>query len=88
VLCVAITPWAAEWTWPSLLYPRFEAYIRPVGNLGVFAIFPCVGYVLARACLGLMVLPARDGREDAVLHARLAATGVAMARPSRLHPGP
>ena len=88
LLCVAITPWAAEWIWPSLLYPRFEAYIRPVGNLGVFAIFPWVGYVLAGACLGLMVLPARDGRGDAVFHARLAATGAAVAAAAFLVPLP
>jgi len=52
VIVVLLTPWARLWAWPSLLYPRFEAYIRPVGNYGVFSLFPSVAYILAGGAVG------------------------------------
>src|SRR5690606_22777545 len=52
VVVAIVTPWAQVWTWPSLLYPRFEAYIRPVGHYGVFSLFPAVAYVFAGAAIG------------------------------------
>ncbi|MCC7008068.1 MAG: DUF1624 domain-containing protein [Acidobacteria bacterium] len=47
-----MAPWAETWWWPSLLHPRLEAYVRPVGNYGVFSLFPPLAYVLAGAAIG------------------------------------
>jgi uncharacterized membrane protein len=70
VVCVAVlTPLSREWWWPTLLHPRLEAYIRPVGNFGVFSMFPTIGYVLAGAFAGVLVSLHRDapGRTHRVL---------------------
>ncbi|HVT48904.1 MAG TPA: heparan-alpha-glucosaminide N-acetyltransferase domain-containing protein [Vicinamibacterales bacterium] len=75
-IVVVITPWAQVWTWPSLLYPRFEAYIRPVGNYGVFSLFPAVAYVFAGAAVGQWI--GANGPDTARFHARLAAAGLAV----------
>ncbi len=55
VLVLALTPLSREWWWPTLLPVRFEAYIRPVGNFGVFSLFPAVAYVFAGAFVGWLV---------------------------------
>jgi uncharacterized membrane protein len=47
-----ITPLAPTWWWPTLLYPRLEAYIRPVGNQGQFSLFPAIAFVVAGAFAG------------------------------------
>jgi uncharacterized membrane protein len=52
IVAVVLTPWARLWWWPTLLHPRLEAYIRPVGNQGVFSLFPAVGYLFAGAFAG------------------------------------
>lgn len=52
VVAVVLTPWARLWWWPTLLHPRLEAYIRPVGNQGVFSLFPAVAYLFAGAFAG------------------------------------
>jgi hypothetical protein len=58
---VALTPLSRMWWWPTLLHPRLEAYIRPVGNFGVFSLFPWVAYVPLGAYMGAVLLDAADG---------------------------
>jgi uncharacterized membrane protein len=76
VVVAIVTPWAQVWTWPSLLYPRFEAYIRPVGHYGVFSLFPAVAYVFAGAAIGQWI--GTNGPDTARFHVRLAAIGTAV----------
>jgi uncharacterized membrane protein len=77
VVCVALlTPLSREWWWPTLLHPRLEAYIRPVGNFGVFSIFPTIGYVLAGAFAGVLVSRHRD--EQGRIHRVLGVMGAGL----------
>jgi uncharacterized membrane protein len=66
VVAVILAPWAPTWRWPTLLPPRLEAYIRPVGNQGVFSLFPTIGYVFAGGFVGVLlasgVLRGAEGR--------------------------
>jgi len=70
---VVVSPLAPTWWWPTLLHPRLEAYIRPVGNYGVFSLFPAVAYVLFGGYAGdrLSQAGAAMGR----FHGRLAVAG-------------
>lgn len=78
VVVLVLTPWSRAWWWPTLLHPRFEAYIRPVGNYGVFTLFPAIAYVLLGGLVGAW-LAASDPR-DVRIHRRLAiGGGVALA---------
>jgi uncharacterized membrane protein len=62
LVVLVLTPLAPTWWWPTMLHPRLEAYVRPVGNQGVFNLFPAVGYVFAGAFIGsLMALANGDG---------------------------
>jgi len=74
-IVVVLSPLARTWWWPTLLPPRFEAYIRPVGNLGVFSIFPWMAFVLVGVLVGMAVAsPVPRART----HARLAAVGAVL----------
>jgi uncharacterized membrane protein len=82
VIVLILTPLSRTWWWPTLLHPRLEAYIRPVGAYGVFSLFPTVAYLLAGAFVGGL-LAEKDPR-DAAFHRRmgwisagLVATGLA-----------
>lgn len=86
IACVAVTPFAPGWDWPTALYPRFEAYIRPVSNLGVFQLFPWAGYVFAGAWLGTVLAATRDEASDRAFHIRLAAAGGLMTATAWLAP--
>ena len=55
VLIVILSPLTVHWWWPTLLHPRLEAYIRPVGNQGVFTLFPAIALVFAGAIVGGVV---------------------------------
>ena len=70
---IVLTPWSRLWWWPTLLHPRLEAYIRPVGNQGQFTLFPTIAYVMAGTFLGAIVA-ASDPR-DRQVHARMALAG-------------
>ena len=77
-----LTPLSREWWWPTLLHPRFEAYIRPVGNFGVFSLFPTIGYVLVGGFAGVLLsrhreAPGRIHRALGAMGAALIATGAA-----------
>ena len=76
VLTLALTPLSREWWWPTLLPVRFEAYIRPVGNFGVFSIFPTVAYVFAGAYVGWLVWEHRSA--EGWVHRRLAIAAVVL----------
>jgi uncharacterized membrane protein len=73
---LAITPASRDWWWPTLLHVRLEAYIRPVGNFGVFSLFPATAYVFVGAYVGWLVAASRTA--EARLHARLAAASVVL----------
>lgn len=75
-VALALTPFAPLWAWPSVLHPRLEAYIRPVGGYGVFTLFPAVAYVFVGAYAGELLSAPRPDAEDRRLHARLAVVGV------------
>ena len=76
VIVLALTPLSRAWWWPTLLHVRFEAYIRPVGNFGVFSIFPAIAYVFAGAYVGWLVWQHRG--EEGWLHRRLAIAAVVL----------
>jgi len=74
-----LTPWARVWWWPTLLHPRFEAYIRKVGNYGVFELFPWIALVLAGAYVGSLMVAQKDPARDSLLHHQFAAAGITLA---------
>lgn len=76
LLVLALTPLAPGWWWPTLLHPRLEAYIRPVGNLGVFTLFPALALVFAGGLVGELI--ARAQRDARALLWRLAFAGGVM----------
>lgn len=77
VLVAILTPWAKHWWWPTLLHPRLEAYFRPVGNYGVFTLFPTMAYVFAGTFLGAMLSERREPSEE-VAHRRMAMVGLVL----------
>jgi uncharacterized membrane protein len=76
---VLLAPWSVLWSWPTLLPPRLEAYIRPVGTLGVFTLFPWIAFVFVGAYVGDLVAAERSERTDRVFHLGLGAAGLAIA---------
>lgn len=54
-IVLVLTPLAPTWWWPTLLHPRFEAYIRPVGNQGQFSLFPALAFLFAGAFVGSLL---------------------------------
>jgi len=74
---VALTPLSRMWWWPTLLHPRLEAYIRPVGNFGVFSLFPWVAYVPLGAYIGAALLDASDDAAERKTLKRLFIGGAA-----------
>lgn len=73
-LVLLLTPLSRQWWWPTLLHVRLEAYIRPVGNFGVFSLFPATAYVFVGAFIGWLVWEHRGS--ERWLHRRLAMTAV------------
>lgn len=88
LIVVVMTPWARSWWWPTLLHPRLEAYLRPVGNYGVFSLFPSVGYMLAGAAVGQWLALDGDGILKRASMAGAAATVVGVALTLLLRPEP
>jgi hypothetical protein len=73
---VVLTPLSREWWWPTLLHPRLEAYIRPVGTFGVFSLFPAIAYVLVGAFLGALI--GETDPNDEAFHRRVGLAGVVL----------
>ena len=73
VVVAVLAPLAPTWWWPTLLHPRLEAYVRPVGNYGVFSLFPAIAYVLVGGFIGAR-LGAAQARM-AAFHLRVALIG-------------
>lgn len=78
-IVLVLTPFSRLWWWPTLLHPRLEAYIRPVGNFGVFSLFPWAAYVPLGAFVGLLLLRAREEADERRVLARLAVAGLGTA---------
>lgn len=78
VAVVVLTPWSRLWWWPTLLHPRIEAYIRPVGNFGVFSLFPWVAFVPLGAYLGAQLVEATDDGSERRWLRRVAAAGLGL----------
>ena len=76
-LVLVLAPLSRGWWWPTLLHPRFEAYIRPNGGFGVFPLFPWVAFVFVGAALGVWIVMHRTPDEDRRFHLRLAVVGLA-----------
>lgn len=77
VLVLILAPLSRGWWWPTLLHPRFEAYIRPNGGFGVFPLFPWVAFVFVGAAIGVWIVMTRNADEDRRFHLRLAVVGLA-----------
>jgi uncharacterized membrane protein len=69
---VLITPFVRLWWWPTLLHPSLEAYLRPVGNYGVFSLFPWVAIIFAGAIVGRVIAVSANAAADVRLQVRLA----------------
>ncbi len=83
VIIVLLTPWSRVWFWPTLLHPRLEAYIRPVGNLGVFTLFPWIAFVFIGTFVGHLHFAHRDrADEEPAFHLKLAGAGLALPLPA------
>lgn len=90
IVVLLLAPLAPTWWWPTLLHPRLEAYVRPVGNYGVFSLFPAIAYVLVGGFIGARLGAAHPSM--ATFHRRVALAGAVFltlgwvfARPE-LHP--
>ena len=75
---VLLSPYARLWWWPTLLHVRLEAYIRPVGNFGVFQIFPAMAYVFIGAFIGAVIAGSREPAEEPAFHVWLAAASAGL----------
>ena len=71
-----LTPWTRVWWWPTLLHPRFEAYIRPLNGYGVFELFPWTALVLAGAFVGSFLAALRDPARETRVHHELGVCGL------------
>jgi uncharacterized membrane protein len=75
---ILLAPASRVWWWPTLLYPRLEAYIRPLGNLGVFYLFPTVAYVFIGTFVGAVIAARREAGAERRFHALLGIAGVVL----------
>ena len=78
LVIVLITPFVRLWWWPTLLHPRLEAYLRPVGTYGVFSLFPWVALIFGGAIVGRALAHSANAADDVRLHMRLGLAGLAL----------
>jgi len=76
---IILAPAARVWWWPTLLPPRLEAYIRPLGNMGVFHLFPTVAYVFIGTFVGAVIAAPRETSAERRFHMLLGIGGGAVA---------
>lgn len=74
-----LSPASWSWSWPALLPSRLEAYIRPVGNLGVFTLFPWIAFVFVGAYVGQFLASERRTTDERAFHLKLALAGIVIA---------
>ena len=72
-----LTPFSREWTWPTALHVRAEAYIRPNG-WGQFALFPWAAFVFVGAAIGEWIAQPRPVESEGRFHGQLALGGTAI----------
>jgi uncharacterized membrane protein len=77
--CVLIGLLAPGWTWPTWLHPRLEGYIRPVGALANFSLFPWAGFVFFGAYVGHLIGVPRTDDQDRPFQLRFGLAGAAIA---------
>ena len=77
-ILVVITPLSRVWWWPTLLHPRAEAYIRPNGGWGQFALFPWLAFVLVGCAVGVWIARSRPAADERRFHGQLAQAGAAI----------
>lgn len=58
------TPLVRAAAWPASLPDFIEAYIRPMGALSNFTLFPWLAFLLGGACVGLVLAPVRDASTE------------------------
>jgi len=75
-LILLLAPLSRGWWWPTLLYPRLEAYIRP-NSWGQFTLFPWVAFVFVGACIGEWIAQPRPAAQERRFHGQLAVAGAA-----------
>ena len=78
-IVVLLAPWSRMWDWPTVFHPRLEAYIRPVGNLGVFTLFPWMAFVFIGAFVGHLISAARPADAEPGFHLKLGMAGLGIA---------
>lgn len=76
-IILLVSPLAQEWSWPTLLHLRLEAYIRPNG-WGQFALLPWVAFVFVGAAIGEWIAQPRRVEDEQRFHGRLALGGAAL----------
>jgi uncharacterized membrane protein len=78
-LLSVLTPAVRAATWLAPLPDPIEGYIRPVGALTNFCIFPWAGFVTAGALIGVLLDRARTSLEERRLHMTLIPAGASLA---------
>jgi uncharacterized membrane protein len=72
------TPPIRSAAWPATLPDFLEAYLRPMGALTNFTMFPWAGFVLAGAVAGVFLQPLRDQVEERRANVWFALAGLAL----------
>ena len=89
IAAAAIAPWAQAWSWPALLPAKVEAYIRPVGDNGVFSLFPTVAFVIGGSFVGVCMSAATTSETVTLRWLGLVGAGVlAVVNLVAIVPGP
>lgn len=78
-LLSVLTPAVRASTWIAVLPDPLEGYIRPVGALTNFCLFPWSGFVMAGALVGVLLEDARTLVAERRLNIALTVTGAALA---------
>jgi uncharacterized membrane protein len=79
LMMTLLTPLVRYWGFIGELPDPIEAYLRPIGDLSNFALFPWAGFLFAGALVGVALDDARSGEVERRVNISLGAAGVAMA---------
>ena len=78
-LLSVLTPAVRDAAWLAILPDPLEAYLRPVGALTNFCIFPWAGFLAAGAAVGVLLEHARTVAEERRLNIALTVAGATLA---------